>query len=211
MWLVPRLGSFYEQYPDIDIRLMARYGNEDLLRTGDVDIDLRHGTGKWPRVQAQKFLNEQIFPVCSPSLLKGSNLIEKPDDLKNHILLHDNKIIGWKEWLDDAGIKGVDYTRGPGFSHYYHVILSAMLGHGIALGRDPLVADALARNELVRPLDLSLSSGLGYYIVTNAAHTGESTVRLFTNWLMEETEKFEGSTRNLDRLAGTNSGNIVNG
>ena len=65
MWLVPRLGSFYEQYPDIDIRLMARYGNEDLLRTGDVDIDLRHGTGKWPRVQAQKILNEQIFPVKS--------------------------------------------------------------------------------------------------------------------------------------------------
>ena len=191
LWLVPRLKTFYEQYPNIDIRVIVKNSNEDLLKVGDVDIDLRHGDGKWPKVQAQKFLNEQLFPVCSPSLLEGDIPLQIPDDLKNHTLLHDNKIIGWKEWLDDAGIKGVDYTRGPGFSHYHHAVQSAILGDGVALGRNPLVAEALANKDLVRPFDINLPSGLGYYIVTTDKILETSKIRMFSNWLLEEVEKFE--------------------
>ena len=113
--------------------------------------------------------------------------------MKNHILIHDNKIIGWKEWLNDAGIKGIDYSRGPGFSQYTLAIQSAILGDGVALGRYPLVAEALDKKQLVKPFDISLPSGLSYYVVTAEKISEISKISLFTNWLMEEVEKFEQS------------------
>ena len=191
MWLVPRLKSFYTLYPNIDVRVMITSKSEDMLKAGDVDIDLRYGDGKWPAVAAQKFLNEDIFPVCSPSLLKGNKPLRDPDDLKRYTLLHDSRDFGWKEWLDHAGIKGVNYSRGPGFSHYHHSIQSALQGDGIAMGRSPLVADALARGELVRPFPAGLPTGLGYYIVTAGPVSDKTRIRLFSNWLLEETGKFE--------------------
>jgi len=191
MWLVPRLKSFYARYPNIDVRVMITSKSEDMLKTGDVDIDLRYGDGKWSSVAAQKFLNEDIYPVCSPKLLKGEKPLRSPDDLKDHILLHDSRDIGWKAWLDHAGIKGVDYSRGPGFSHYHHSIQSALLGDGIAMGRSPLVADALARGELVRPFPTSLPTGMGYYVVTAGPVSDKTRIPLFRNWLLEETGKFE--------------------
>jgi LysR family glycine cleavage system transcriptional activator len=191
MWLVPRLNSFYEQYPNIDIRVMVKNTTEDLLKVGDVDIDIRHGDGKWHNVQAQKFLNEIIFPVCSPALLNSAKPLQKPDDLQHYTLIHDNKIIGWKEWLDNAGIKGVDYTRGPGFSHYHLVLQSAIQGDGIALGRSPLVADAIHNGRLIRPLDISLPTGLGYYMVTTNTAEENSEILVFADWLIQEAQQFE--------------------
>ena len=191
MWLVPRLKTFYAHYPNIDVRIMITSKNEDMLKAGDVDIDLRYGDGKWSSVAARKFLNEEIFPVCAPHLLRSDRPLKNPDDLKHFTLLHDSRDIGWKAWLDQAGIKGVDHGRGPGFSHYHHTIQSALLGDGVAMGRSPLVADALMRGELVKPFRTRLPTGMGYYIVTASATEDKSRIRLFTNWLLEETEKFE--------------------
>lgn len=193
MWLVPRLQTFYARYPNIDVRVMITSKSEDMLKAGDVDIDLRYGDGKWPQVAAQKFLNEDIFPVCSPALLAGSRPLSNPDDLGEYILLHDSRDFGWKAWLDHAGVKGVDYSRGPGFSHYHHSIQSALLGDGIAMGRSPLVADALSRGDLVRPFSINLPTGMGYYLVTAGPVSDRTRVRMFSNWLLEETEKFESA------------------
>ncbi|VAX08238.1 Glycine cleavage system transcriptional activator GcvA [hydrothermal vent metagenome] len=190
-WLMPRLDKFYAEYPNIDIRVMVTNKDFDLLKAGDVDIDLRYGDGKWPHVESQKFLPEEIFPVCSPDLLKGGLPLKTLDDLGRHILLHDNKVIGWKEWLDDAGIKGVDYNRGPGFSHYQITLQAATLGHGIALGRTPLVLEALKKGDLVRPFDISLPTGMGYYIINTNTATDKTKIRAFTNWLMNEVKLFE--------------------
>ncbi|MBL4801855.1 MAG: transcriptional regulator GcvA [Emcibacter sp.] len=190
-WLMPRMQKFYKEYPNIDIRIMVSSKEFDLLKAGDVDIDLRYGDGKWPHVASQKFLAEEIFPVCSPDLLGGELALKILDDLGQHVLLHDHEDIGWKEWLDDAGVKGIDYSRGPGFSHSNLTLQAAKLGHGIALGRMPLVSEALRRGDLVRPFEISLPTGMGYYVVNTNIASEKSKIRSFTNWLREEVRLFE--------------------
>jgi len=190
-WLVPRLARFYAQYPNIDIRILVTGKGIDRLKTGDVDLDLRYGDGKWPQVESQKLLSEEIFPVCSPALLEGQKPLKNLSDLEKHILLHDHKDIGWKEWLDDAGVKGVDYSRGPGFSQVTLTLQAAVLGHGVALGRMPLVAELLKKGDLVRPFDISLPTGMGYYLVNIKTTADKSKIRSFTNWLREEVRIFE--------------------
>lgn len=190
-WLLPRLAGFYAEYPNIDIRILVASKEIDFLKAGDVDLDLRYGDGKWPHVDSQKFMTEEIFPVCRPALLKGDIPLNTLDDLGRHVLLHDYKDIGWKEWLDDAGVKGIDYSRGPGFFQSHLTLQSAALGHGIALGRMPLVSEALKKGDLVKPFDISLPTGMGYYMVNIDTASDKSKIRTFTNWLKKEVRIFE--------------------
>ncbi|MBL4767412.1 MAG: transcriptional regulator GcvA [Rhodobacteraceae bacterium] len=190
-WMIPRLDRFYAAHPHIDIRIMVASKQFDLLTAGDVDLDLRYGDGLWPHVESQKFLAEEIFPVCSPALLKGDIPLKNLSDLSQHVLLHDHKDFGWKEWLDEAGIKGIDYSRGPGFSQSHLTLQAATLGHGIALGRRPLITESLKLGVLVKPFDISLPTSMGYYVVNTNTASDKSKVRAFTNWLMEEVRIFE--------------------
>ena len=60
-------------------------------------------------------------------------------------------VTDWNAWLDTAEIMDIDGERGPGFNHSNHVIQAAIDGQGVALGRSVLIADALARGDLVPP------------------------------------------------------------
>ncbi|WP_138379559.1 transcriptional regulator GcvA [Luteithermobacter gelatinilyticus] len=190
IWLVPRLKSFRDQYPDLDVRVVTIDQEEDLLSQGTVDVDIRYGDGRWQHVHARKFLTENIYPVCSPALLEGSNPLKKLEDLKHHTLLHDVGVMGWKEWLEEAGVEGIDPSRGPGFTHSHLVIQAAINGEGVALGRGALVADALARGDLVAPFGVKIPCSYSYYVVSNKNASDQPKIRAFAHWLLNEAEKF---------------------
>ena len=164
-WLLPRLKSFRQQYPDIDVRILSVDREVDVFERGDVDLEVRYGDGNWPELSATKLLDEEIFPVCSPSVAAGPPPLAVPADLKRQTLLHDVMVTDWSAWLEAAEVKGVDAERGPGFNHSYLVIQAAVNGDGVALGRSVLVADALARGQLVRPFAVSIPSAYSYYLV----------------------------------------------
>jgi len=92
-------------------------------------------------------------------------------------------VTDWNAWLDAAGISDVDGERGPGFNHSYHVIQAAVNGEGVALGRSVLVADALARGDLVRPFSASIPSAYSYYLVCAEPLSDDSVVAAFRAWM----------------------------
>ena len=64
----------------IDIRHGSALRNNLHIKTGQslanfksdgVDIAIRFGTGDWRGLRAIKLLDEELFPVCSPSLNGG--------------------------------------------------------------------------------------------------------------------------------------------
>lgn len=190
IWLVPRLKSFRDQFPDLDVRIVTIDQEEDLLSKGEVDLDIRYGDGKWQHVQAKKFLTENIYPVCSPDYLKTAKPLNSLTDLKDHTLLHDVGVMGWKEWLEQTNVEGVDPARGPGFTHSHHVMQAAIFGEGVALGRGALVAEAIAKGDLVAPFDQKIPCEYEYYLVSTKTASDQPKIRAFTNWLLAEAEKF---------------------
>src|SRR6201987_489260 len=67
-WLVSRLGRFAEAYPEIELKLAALKHRGGFARE-DVDLAIRHGDGQWPELDAVNLSAEELFPVCSPSLM----------------------------------------------------------------------------------------------------------------------------------------------
>src|SRR5712672_2502560 len=99
-WLLPRLSSFQEAHPGIDVRITTSTALVD-FRAGDVDAAIRYGRGHWPGLRA-----DQLFPVCSPALLTGNRPLRCPEDLRDHVLLHTSNIYtdDWRLWLTAAGL-----------------------------------------------------------------------------------------------------------
>jgi LysR family glycine cleavage system transcriptional activator len=183
-WLLPRLARFRARHPEIDVRISTNDHLIDFARDG-VDLAVRMGRGDWPGVTSIKFLEEDLYPVCSPALLQGAHPLQTPADLKFHTLLHDDMRQDWRTWLMAAGVEGIDYRRGPGYTDSSMVIQAAVEGQGVALGRSALAADDLASGRLVKPFEVALPANFAYYVVYPPAAAEQPKVKAFADWLLE--------------------------
>ena len=193
-WLVPRLGRFRAQHPDIDIRLAPDERLVDFMRE-DVDIGVRYGRGHWANLVADRFMTEDVFAVCSPELVAGKHPLKCPDDLRHHTLLHDDIETDWRRWLVAAGVKGVDPSRGTTFNNSSMVVQAAVAGQGVALARSAIASSDLAAGRLVRPFKLRLPVEAAYYIVYPPAYAQRNKVVAFREWLKVEGERQNAEIR----------------
>ncbi len=186
-WLVPRLGRFRAAHPDLDLRISASSQLIDFARD-DVDVGIRMGRGSYPGLRVDRLFGESLVPVCSPELLRGPQPLRRPEDLRHHLLLHDDDHSGWQLWLELAGVEGVDAGRGPIFTDSAMVVQAAAEGQGVALARSVLAAGDLAAGRLVRPFEVSVPYDLAYYLVSPEPTAGQPKVSLFRAWLLAEAE-----------------------
>ena len=191
-WLVPLLQKFDALHPDIDLRMSSGLGVIDFQRDA-FDAAVRLGHGQYPGLEAVKLFDESVTPMCSPRLLAGPDTLQSPDDLRHHVLLHDDSMAfepatpNWNTWLDAVGAKRVDASRGPHFSQPDHALQAAIDGAGVVLGWRYLAADDLVAGRLVQPIDLIVPLGSAFYLVYPKAYTDRQKVMVFRDWLIEET------------------------
>ena len=190
-WLVPRIERFNERHPDIQVRLIAT-GKPADFDTDGVDMALRFGPGGNSGCDNDLLFAADVFPVCSPVLVKRQPPLRNPSDLRDHMLLHDanSEVVpglpDWRSWLLAAGVERVDTARGPRFNNTHLVLDAAIAGTGVALAVEAFVVADLAAGRLVRPFDLSLRAPLAYWIVAPATSRNRPKVQAFRRWLLEE-------------------------
>lgn len=184
-WLVHRLGRFAEMHPTIDLRISAALHHVDFARE-EVDIAVRHADAPTPGLDATRLCSEQLFPVCSPELLRGRHPLRRPADLAHHVLLHLDHRRDWSKWLDAAGVADADLSRGPVLNQASMVIDAAVDGQGVALARTGLAAWDLISGRLLRPFALALPVSYAYWIVCPKATAKLPKIATFRDWLLAE-------------------------
>ncbi len=184
LWLVPRLAEFNELYPDIDVRIKASDTEVDFVRE-DVDVAVYYGKGDYDNLISDRLFEEYLMPVCSPQLL-DKKPVEKPEDLKNHTLLHDISTDEWRSWLKHAQVDGIDLAHGTVFSHSGMVLQAARHGQGIAMGHSVLSQMDLESGRLVAPFDIILDSGYSYDLVCPENSHDRPKIVAFREWLLSK-------------------------
>jgi len=184
-WLVPRLGRFAEAYPEIELKLAALMHRVDFARE-DVDLAIRHGDGQWPELDAVNLSAEELFPVCSPSLLTSRGGLHEPEDVLRFPLLHLDARSDWSRWLETAGTSGEGLLHGPILNHASMLIDAAIDGQGIALARTLLAASDLIAGRLVRPFQVAIPLRKTYWIVCPKATRSLPKIVTFRDWLFDE-------------------------
>ncbi|WP_035669585.1 transcriptional regulator GcvA [Bradyrhizobium liaoningense] len=189
-WLLPRLTDFQEQHPGIDVRITTSTSLVDFQRD-NVDAAIRYGRGQWPGVRADWLMADELFPVCSPSLLRGDKPLRQPEDLRNHPLLHTSNANSddWRLWLTAAGLPA-DIARHPGitFDMIFMTIQAAIDGIGVAMGRTSYVQDDIAKGRLVVPFKIALPADAGFYLVAPEGRREVPKLASFRQWLIAATQ-----------------------
>jgi DNA-binding transcriptional LysR family regulator len=147
-------------------------------------VAIRLGRGPWPGLRSEALMPQEIFPVCAPSIART---IRSVDDLASATVITDeNSMITWDSWFEAAGIDPVALRPGASFTDPTLCLESTIAGHGVMLGWQLLVADALADGRLVAPFGICAQSGLGYFMVTSQNRSESRKVRDFKAWMREE-------------------------
>ena len=194
-WLLPRIDRFQTACPNTDVRLETSLKSIDFV-SQRIDVGVRYGMGNWPGLTADKLMDEEVYPVCSPEILRKRGRLKKPSDLQHETLIHDLSMDGnagfptWDAWLRKAGVINIATTRGMKINNSAAVLQAAIEGHGIALARSVMARDDLMSGRLVRLFsDIGFSSPLAYYIVYRTDCVALPRVKAFREWLLQEAER----------------------
>ncbi len=187
-WLVPRLRSFRERHPDIDVRVSATPDLIDFDRD-DVDVAVRYGRGNWStELRSDLLIRESMFPVCSPKLLEGPLPLKTIQDLRHHTLLtdYDWRVDFWQLWLDAAGVTDLVPQHSLSFNYSNLMLQAAIDGLGVALTQNALAGDDLAAGRLVRLFEVTLPTDYAYYVVTPMLTAMRPKIVAFRDWLVDQ-------------------------
>ncbi|WP_137940304.1 transcriptional regulator GcvA [Chitinivorax sp. B] len=191
-WLLPRIDRFQIAWPDTDVRLDTSLKAVDFVAQR-IDIGVRYGMGNWQGLTTEKLMDEEVYPVCSPKLLREHLHLQKPEDLAQETLIHDLSMDGhasfptWDAWLQKAGVTDVATTRGMKINNSAAVLQAAIDGHGIALARSVMAHDDLATGRLVRLFPkITFTSPLAYFVVYRAECSSLPRLMAFRDWLLKE-------------------------
>ena len=190
-WLLPRLHTFQTQYPNTDVRLDMSLGAVDFSRQ-QIDIGVRYGLGNWAGLNAEKLMNEEVFPVCSPTLL-AENSLNHPEDLLAYTLIHDLSMAHhesfptWQQWLTRANVTTQNVKHTLKINDSAAVLQSAIDGAGIALARSVMAFDDIAAGRLIRLFPhIHFASPLAYYVVYQTTAVARESRQLFRDWLFTQ-------------------------
>lgn len=153
-WMIPRLHLFTEQFPDVQLRLIAS-NDEAHLDSPDVDVCLLYGDGNWQDCWARLWSRLALFPVVSPTLLNMRPL-RSIRDLRDHVMLHGDDGREWNTWLAAADATDLQRGRQHFMSDARLSTEAALHNQGVALGDTITAGSLIARGELIAPFDLTV-------------------------------------------------------
>ena len=187
-WLVPRLGRFTGQHPDIEIRVEASSALVD-LRRDRIDVAIRHGLGQYPGLVSRHLASPVFLPVACPGLLAEGPRIRSPKDCLKYPLLQDSDRSDWRLWFKALGMADDPrIERGPAFDDDVLLIRAAEAGQGIAMVRDVYVQAEVASGRLAVALDQPWPTAFAYYAVTLPGADEKPAISAFLAWLQREAQ-----------------------
>ncbi len=192
-WLFPRVLDFDLKHPEISLSISTDTTDDSRL-PDNADVGIRYGLGEFSGLYSEHLMSEEIFPVCAPHMLPDASTREaKAEHLQGLTLLMDeygNKSgtpPDWHFWARSCGMQLPSRTRTRSFAQSNLVIQAAIQGLGIAMGRGPLVAQALKDGKLVRPFSHCARSPYSYWLVCPHSAHEYPQLQSFFLWIQNQT------------------------
>ncbi|WP_421850968.1 LysR family transcriptional regulator [Oricola sp.] len=177
-WLMPRIGDFRMEHPDIEMMLNPTSEVIDLA-PGGVDIAIRYGDGNWKGVDAEMLLPTTWVVVASTRLV-GDKEFTAPEQLIDYPWLQELGTNELSMWLERQGVIApgkLDVTHMPGWM----MLESLKNGAGITASARAFLEPDIKAGTL-RVLFEDEARGSGYFIVTRPGVLRPSA-KIFLSWL----------------------------
>jgi LysR family transcriptional regulator, glycine cleavage system transcriptional activator len=176
-WLLPRLATFRQQRPDIEVQIETSSEIADLAG-GPFDAGIRFGNGRWPGLSSERLFETRGFAVASPTHWPCGEPVSAA-------ALHRTTLLGvaqtpdlWPQYLLGLGLGGYRPCRVQTYDNVQVMHEAAANGLGLALTVRQLVEGQLAAGRLAPafsnpPVPLRQA----YYFVCRKDRLMEPTLR----------------------------------
>lgn len=193
-WLLPRLDNFLEKYPEIDIRINGSSEPADFSKDS-VDLEIRHGNGHWPGLNAERLAKEQFIPVCSPRLIPPRSITAA--ELLNFRLIHSVKAqVQWQDWLMQSDLNDQHIEHRISFDRSHMSIDAAVQGIGVALESNFMMFNELQTGSLDIPVVDSLPiPAVTQWLVCPPDNMRKREVRKFMEWISQQAYDWSRTTQ----------------
>ena len=184
-WLLPRLRGFLDANPNIELRLNGTNEPTDFTREA-VDVEIRHGEGRWPGLFVEGLAEEYFLPVCAPGYCAAASIAAA--EARSRRLIHSVKSqVQWPQWFALAGTPPAEELQRVLFDRSHMSIDAAVDGVGLALESTLMMWRELRDGTLVCPVrtppKISLTT---QWIVCPFDHLDKTKVALFLDWMRAE-------------------------
>lgn len=182
-WLVPRMASFQDAHPEIDLQIVAGNALVDFSRSG-VDVAVRHGLGRYPGLRSDRVVTVEMVVVAAPLLVARRGRPQSPADLADWPQVHDAERKGWSLWFQSNGIAEVRAPRGPSFDDSGLLLKAVLSGQGTGLLPAAMVANEIRDGALIQLLETAQMEEFAYYLVCPDNRQQLPKIAAFREWIL---------------------------
>ncbi len=185
---VPILRDFRRANAEVEIDLVSPYGVGP--PPNDVDVAVVYS-----KPTVTDLVSDLLWPVklgilCHPDLARRHAGKDLGTFIRDNELIHVRiadlpRHHMWAQLVRQANLASVSFERGLVFDTALLAVQYALSGEGLALVDLNLFRDDIAAGRLVRPFEVTLDEGYGYYLVTQPDALSDTAIALFRSWLIE--------------------------
>lgn len=199
-WLLPRLGDFQRQHPDVLIHMNTQT-RPFLFDQTAYDAAIYFGDAGWPGTVAHFLMHEYPVPVCSPQLPGLQNLTEPPARAQTPPIDLDPQAIArlpllqqatrpyaWRQWFEAQGLRVEHDMSGMRLELFSMLAQAAIERMGVALIPPFLIQRELAAGELIIPCQQPLTTERAYWLIVPERKAEQPALAAFRQWLLATTE-----------------------
>jgi LysR family transcriptional regulator, glycine cleavage system transcriptional activator len=179
--LMPRLKSFTDAYPEIDLTLQVSIPLLD-VEAEYGDLTVRFGTGRYADMEHVCLTKDMITPLASPAYLREHGPFDKAEDLIRAKLLR-SPLEPWRTWFAAHQLDWPEPADGSSFNDIGLMCDAAAIGMGVALVRLKLGAPWLANGSLERIFEQDVPSPHAHYLCWRTGAMERWEVAAFAEWL----------------------------
>lgn len=179
--LMPRLRSFTDAYPEIDLTLQVSIPLLDVVAE-DADLMIRFGTGRYADVEHLCLMTDEVTPLASPAYVRDNGPFESIAELQAAKLIR-SPLEPWRTWFLAHGVDAGEPAEGSSFNDIGLMCDAAAQGLGIALVRLKLGAPWLENGSLVRLSERNVPSPHAHYLCWRTGTMDRWECAAFGEWL----------------------------
>ncbi|MEM7488018.1 MAG: LysR family transcriptional regulator [Pseudomonadota bacterium] len=177
-WLMPRLGDFWADNPDVSVTINPSPEIADLRRDGH-DIAIRYGDGDWPGLDVEPLLSGDFVVAAAPALAARLPGTDRDTLLRQTWIMDQHR--AEERYLAAHLDVAPDDLRIHTLATNGMVLSAARAGLGLALQTRMLIQPDLDAGRLAPVTPLRLD-GVGYYLVTRPGLVSGAAT-LFRRWI----------------------------
>lgn len=185
LWLIPRLGAFHRRHPQVRVHVQTSSQVLDLHRDASVDLAIRAWFKPDPTLFQQPLFNEYFGVYARPGWRAPApgetlELIDVPWASAN------GPTIDWAQWCQRAGcLQWLAQAHRHQYDDEHYALQAATAGYGLVLASSVLVADSVARGDLLPVREEVRLAAAQYCAVCVPGREREPAVRAFIDWLAQ--------------------------